>query len=84
MEEGTEVFLQSDVQDVLDDMRLKFREFPEYYTDQVEDVTLYLEDNPIGIPTEREVSVLKQGLPVYRTIFKRTGNTCEEISDDQD
>jgi hypothetical protein len=32
----------------------------------------YLPENIFGIPTEREVSVLEKGLPVYRTTFKRT------------
>jgi hypothetical protein len=27
--------------------------------------------NPLGIPTEREVSVLNQDLPIYRTLFLR-------------
>ena len=33
----------------------------------------YRMENPLGIPTEREVSVLKKGLPIYRTLFKRNG-----------
>jgi tRNA (guanine-N7-)-methyltransferase len=28
-------------------------------------------ENPLGVPTEREGSVLVRGLPVYRTLFKR-------------
>jgi hypothetical protein len=27
--------------------------------------------NPLGIPTEREVSVLNNDLPIYRTLFIR-------------
>ena len=34
-------------------------------------------ENPLGIPTEREVSVLKKGLPIYRTLFKRNGKMFE-------
>lgn len=66
------VFLQSDVQDVLDDMRSRFRESSEYYRDAVEDTTKYMEENIMGVPTEREVSVLERDLPVYRTVFYRT------------
>jgi len=80
MDAGTQVFLQSDIQEVLDDMRERFREFPQYYTDQIDNVQEYMEENPFGVPTEREVSVLKQGLPVYRTIFTRT--TTEKINEE--
>jgi tRNA (guanine-N7-)-methyltransferase len=66
------VFLQSDVQSVLDEMRLEFRQQPELFQDQREGLDEYLDENLIGIPTEREVSVLERGLPVYRSIFKRT------------
>ena len=73
MPPGAKVFLQSDVQTVLDDMRERFREeTPEYFQDLVEDAQQYYPDNIIGIPTEREVSVLKQNLPVYRAVFVRT------------
>jgi tRNA (guanine-N7-)-methyltransferase len=66
------VFLQSDIQSLLDEMRLEFRQQPEFFQDQREGLDEYLEDNVIGIPTEREVSVLEKGLPVYRSVFKRT------------
>jgi tRNA (guanine-N7-)-methyltransferase len=66
------VFLQSDIQSVLDEMRLQFRQQPELFQDDVESVEEYLPENIFGIPTEREVSVLEKGLPVYRTTFKRT------------
>lgn len=72
MDEGAMVFLQSDVKDVLDDMRDRFREHGEkWFADQLEDAGEYLEENPLGVPTEREVSVLKKGLPVYRALFRR-------------
>ena len=66
------VFLQSDVQSVLDEMRLEFRQQPEFFHDQREGIDEYLEDNLIGIPTERELRVVERGLPVYRSVFKRT------------
>lgn len=66
------LFLQSDIQDVLDDMRERFREKAEYFEDQVERVEEYMEENIMGIPTEREISVLNRDLPVFRTVFKRT------------
>ncbi len=70
---GRDVFIQSDIKDVLDNMRLTIREEgAEYFTDMIEDVDEYMAINPVGVPTEREVSVLDQDLPVYRTVFKRT------------
>ena len=67
------VFLQSDVQDVFDDMRLRFRQDARYFRDEIEDATEYMQGNPMGIQTEREISVLKQDLPIYRTVLRRTG-----------
>jgi tRNA (guanine-N7-)-methyltransferase len=72
MPPGGTVFLQSDIQSVLDEMRLQFREQSQYFVDSRESLDDYLEDNILGIPTEREVSVLEKGLPVYRATFTRT------------
>ena len=72
MPKDATVFLQSDVQSVLDDMRNQFREQADYFQDQIENLDEYLEQNIIGVPTEREVSVEERGLPVYRALFKRT------------
>ena len=41
--------------------------------EEEEEEEAYGMENPLGIPTEREVSVLKKGLPIYRTLFKRNG-----------
>jgi tRNA (guanine-N7-)-methyltransferase len=72
MEPASAVFLQSDVQELLDDMRLKFRELDNYFEDLVPELDQYMQDNYIGTPTEREISVLKRDLPVFRTLFHRT------------
>lgn len=66
------VFLQSDIQEVLDEMRLEFRECTDYFEDELQDETEYMPENFVGVPTEREVSVLEKDLPVFRTIFRRT------------
>lgn len=66
------VFLQSDIQEVLDDMRSKFRDNGVYFEDTINDEQEYLPENYIGIPTERETSVIENGLPVYRALFRRT------------
>ena len=72
MPTGATVFLQSDIQSVLDDMRYQFRQEPDLFRDDVEDDQDYLDENIFGIPTERETSVLEKNLPVYRTTFTRT------------
>jgi len=68
------VFLQSDVQSVLDEMRLQFREQSEYFEDCLDSVEQYIPENILGVPTEREISVLERDLPVYRAAFKRTNS----------
>jgi tRNA (guanine-N7-)-methyltransferase len=73
------VFLQSDIQEVLDDMRSKFRDNDVYFEDTIGDDKEYLPENYIGIPTERETSVLENGLPVYRTLFRRTHAAFQTI-----
>lgn len=72
------VFLQSDVQVVLDDMRDRFAEVPKYFAlAGVHQDNEYLPDNPLGVPTEREVSVLQKDLPVFRVLFQRTETLYE-------
>ncbi|GAX12245.1 tRNA (guanine-N7-)-methyltransferase [Fistulifera solaris] len=90
MPEDSHVFLQSDIQSVLDDMRLRFRESA-YFKDTIDSVEQYLEENPWGVPTEREISVLKKDLPVYRTILTRNGvafvagnNEISELDQDEE
>ena len=70
---GKQIFIQSDIKDVLDNMRETIREFGgEYFEDSIPNLDEYMEENPIGVPTEREISVLDQDLPVYRTVLTRT------------
>jgi tRNA (guanine-N7-)-methyltransferase len=64
---GGEVFLQSDLEWVAQEMCDRFSENPAFWRTQ----TGWLEPNPLGIPTEREVATLSKGLPVYRTIYRR-------------
>lgn len=81
MNQGGVVFLQSDIKEALEAMREKFVEddglvyFDEHNDDVVDgksaDGEEYGMANPLGIPTEREVSVLNQDLPIYRTLFLR-------------
>jgi tRNA (guanine-N7-)-methyltransferase len=91
MKPTSTVFLQSDIAPVLEDMRLKFQEQDLYFVQQEEqeDEKEVLVDyskipNPVGIPTEREVSVLDKGLPVYRVVFRRTAAPFVVVGHDQD
>jgi tRNA (guanine-N7-)-methyltransferase len=79
-ENNGRLFIQSDVKDVLDDMRSTIRNVDGgiYFTDVISDVNEYMPENPTGVPTEREVSVLNQNLPVYRTVFHRSDVKYEE------
>jgi tRNA (guanine-N7-)-methyltransferase len=64
---GGEVFLQSDLGWVAQEMCDRFSEHPAFRRTQAD----WLEPNPLGIPTEREVATLKRGLPVHRAIWIR-------------
>jgi tRNA (guanine-N7-)-methyltransferase len=63
---GTEIFLQSDLEWVAQEMVDRFAANPIFQRQDPH----WLTENPLGIPTEREVSTLNRGLPVYRSIFK--------------
>jgi tRNA (guanine-N7-)-methyltransferase len=64
---GAEIFLQSDLEWVAQEMVDRFQASP-LLTSQSTD---WLPENPLGLPTEREVATLKKGLPVYRRIFTK-------------
>jgi tRNA (guanine-N7-)-methyltransferase len=64
---GGEVFLQSDLEWVCQEMCDRFSENPALIRSQSE----WLDPNPLGIPTERETATLNKGLPVYRAIFRK-------------
>ena len=64
---GGEVFLQSDLEWVAQEMCDRFSENPAFQRTQ----SAWLEPNPLPIPTEREVATLKRGLPVHRAVWFR-------------
>ncbi|WP_242027883.1 MULTISPECIES: tRNA (guanosine(46)-N7)-methyltransferase TrmB [unclassified Limnothrix] len=65
---GAQVFVQSDIEDVAIEMRDRFCEHAAF---RLTHSLPWLTQNPLPIPTEREKSVLDQGLPVYRALFDR-------------
>ena len=64
---GGEVFLQSDLEWVAQEMCDRFSENPVFRRTQAQ----WLEPNPLIIPTERETATLKRGLPVHRAMWIR-------------
>ena len=68
-ENTNKLFIQSDVLDVIEEMRYAFRNST-ILKDTVDDFEEWLPSNPMDVLTEREKLVLRQNLPVYRTIFK--------------
>jgi tRNA (guanine-N7-)-methyltransferase len=64
---GGEVLLQSDLEWVAQAMCDRFSENSAFWRTQAD----WLEPNPLGIPTERELATLSKGLPVHRAIYRR-------------
>jgi tRNA (guanine-N7-)-methyltransferase len=62
-----EVFIQSDVKEVAAEMRDRFSSHPAFHRQGDDN---WLAENPLPIPTERELATLKRGEPVYRALFK--------------
>lgn len=67
---GGEVFIQSDVEEVAIEMRDRFSTHPAF---KPQGDGTWLAENPLLIPTERELATLKRGEPVYRTLFIHQG-----------
>lgn len=68
MGEGSIVFLQSDILEVAKKMVDRFAESPHFSREGSD----WLPDNPMSIPTERELMVMSFGDPIYRAVFCRS------------
>ena len=66
--EGGTIFLQSDIADVALEMRQRFAANSLLVTQHQE---FWLKENPLPIPTERELYVLEDNKPVYRVLFRK-------------
>jgi tRNA (guanine-N7-)-methyltransferase len=64
---GAEIFLQSDLEWVAQEMVDRFADNPVFQRQSQE----WLADNPLTVQTEREIATLKRGLPVHRSIFTK-------------
>jgi tRNA (guanine-N7-)-methyltransferase len=69
LEAGGEVFLQSDIKEVAVEMRDRFAANVSLTQQHSQE---WLETNPFSLPTERELYVLEQDLPVYRVLFQKS------------
>ena len=65
------IFLQSDIEEVAIEMRDRFAANPLLIQQHSE---TWLHTNPLPIPTERELYVLEDNLPVCRVLFKKFVN----------
>ncbi len=65
---GGEVLLQSDVENVAIDMRDRFDHHPDF---QQQGDNIWLSENPLPVPTERELATFAKGKPVYRALFMK-------------
>ncbi|MFN9645425.1 MAG: tRNA (guanosine(46)-N7)-methyltransferase TrmB [Cyanobacteriota bacterium] len=67
---GTELFLQSDVRELIAPM-VDLVEGSGCFERPATDLRPWRPDNPLPVPTERERHVMSQGLPVWRVLFQR-------------
>ncbi|HLO88694.1 MAG TPA: tRNA (guanosine(46)-N7)-methyltransferase TrmB [Nostocaceae cyanobacterium] len=63
---GGVVFLQSDIEFVAQEMCDRFSENPTF---QKQGTEKWLAENPLRVPTEREIATQNKGEPVYRVMF---------------
>ncbi|NBD14902.1 MAG: tRNA (guanosine(46)-N7)-methyltransferase TrmB [Cyanobacteria bacterium] len=68
LQSGGQVFLQSDVQFVIEEMIRHFMAHAAFSRE----IPFWLPENPLPVATEREKSTLQQNEPVYRTLFRKT------------
>ncbi|BAZ85847.1 tRNA (guanosine(46)-N7)-methyltransferase TrmB [Dolichospermum compactum] len=62
------VFLQSDIEFVAVEMCDRFHEHPAF---EKLGTTTWLAQNPLPVPTEREIATQNKGEPVYRALFRK-------------
>ena len=65
---GGTIFLQSDIEDIALEMRQRFAANSLLVTQHQE---FWLKENPLPVPTERELYVLEDKKPVYRVLFRK-------------
>jgi tRNA (guanine-N7-)-methyltransferase len=64
-----QIFLQSDIQEVAQEMLDRFLENPHFSPLKPE---IWINENPLEVMTEREIATINKGESIYRTILKLT------------
>ena len=77
---GRELFVQSDVPAVIEPM-VALIEASGCFSRPPEDARPWRAENPLPLPTERELHVLAQGLPVYRVLVRRNHAPVPAVAD---
>ncbi len=78
LEEGAELFIQSDLEIVIEPMQLLI-ELSQCFDALVFGSSSAIDKNPFHIPTEREKYVLEKALPVFRSMYLRNGNPLPKL-----
>lgn len=79
LQPGRDLFLQSDVLEVIDPM-VTLTELSGCFERPQQDNRPWRSDNPLGVPTEREQLAIEQGLPIYRVLFLRNHQPLPELA----
>jgi len=80
LQPGRELFLQSDVPEVIEPM-VALTELSGCFDRPSEDARPWRRDNPLPVPTERERYVLERALPVYRVLYRRNQQPLPDRTD---
>ena len=73
MKPGSQLFIQSDFPGVVNPMTALI-EKSSYFDRVLSDNSIWLNENPFKIRTEREKYVMKEGLFIYRALYSRNKN----------
>ncbi|MGC6482505.1 MAG: tRNA (guanosine(46)-N7)-methyltransferase TrmB [Synechococcus sp.] len=80
LQPGRELFMQSDVLDVIQPM-VALTELSGCFTRPETDPRPWRGANPLPVPTERERYVLDQDLPIYRVLYRRNTTPLPCVTD---
>ena len=76
---GFELFIQSDILDVIESM-ISIIDLSNCFVRSEGINSIWLEENPFCIPTERESYAISNSLPIYRTLYTRNSNPTPKLS----
>ena len=83
LQPGRELFMQSDVLEVIEPM-VMLTELCGCFERPQSDPRPWRGANPLPVPTERERYVLEQNLPVYRVLFQRNTSPLPSVAELED